>query len=36
LEAGSLTGMGALAKLYGHADIPIVEYTLDGKRVKVE
>ena len=36
LEEGAVTGVGALAKLYGHVDIDILEYTLDGKRTRVE
>ncbi len=35
LEEGTLTQIGSLAKLYGHVDIQILEYTVDGKRVTV-
>lgn len=35
LEEGTISGMGALARLYGHVKIDILEYTIHGRRVAV-
>jgi hypothetical protein len=35
LEEGTLAGMGALGQLFSHADIKILQYTVEGKRIIV-
>lgn len=35
LEEGTLAGIGSFGQLMGHADIKILQYTVDGKRVDV-